>query len=318
MILDLNPNLPHHLLIQLPHQLPLLAWLLSLPMMLSILLFFKMLLFTTQHFKMSTNMLAQVLCMCTLLINVCHTPSPWLTWRYDADVGAPGRAQTLLAIVMQSLYAPSLQIDHGDCGLFCLVLDMHIYICESMFVLRSLLLLLVVVVDSLIAWLINCQIVWLVDWPNCRFTMVLVVYMYNYGSMIVFILLMLLLLLDCLVVWLIDCLFAWLIDYPISKLTMVMVVYLGWYWTYICTTVKACLFWTYYCCCCCCCLIAWLLDWLTARLPDWLITLPPNWPLVMVGYFDWYWTYICIAMKTCLLWAYCSCYWCSLIAWLLC
>ena len=91
---------------------------------------------------------------------------------------------------------------------------------------------------------------------------------------------------NCLIAWLIDCQIAWLVDQPTSQFTMVMVVYFDLYWTYICTTVKACLFWA--CCCCSCCLIAWLLEWVIARLLDWLITLTPNWP--------WWWWFILICI----------------------
>ena len=165
----------------------------------------------------------------------------------------------------------------------------------------------VVVVVIIVTWLPDC----LTDWLPCclvywlpylqidhvdggLFWLKLDLHIYNYESRFVFSLLMLLLLLlDCLVAmfysliaWLIDCQITWLIDHPTSKLTKVIVVYFHWYWTNICTTVKACLFWTY--CCCCCCLIPWLLDWLIARLPDWLITLPPNSP--------WWWWFILICI----------------------
>ena len=191
-----------------------------------------------------------------------------------------------LAIVMQSLYSPSLQIDHGDCGLFWLVLDLHIYICESMIVLRSLLLLLVVVVDSLIAWLINWPdcLMWLIDlisdlpwyWTNICTTVKACLF-WTYWCCCC----------CCLIpwlLWLIDCQITWLIDHPISQFTMVMVVYFDLYWTYICTNVKACLFWAYLL------LLLLLLDCLIAWMSDcqiaWLVDHPTSQlTMVMVGLF---------------------------------
>ena len=178
-------------------------------------------------------------------------------------------------------------IDHGEDGLFWLVLDLHMFNYESMFVLD-----LLVVVVVVVTWLPDCWTDWLPgcldllitlspNWP-CWWWFVLIwswtLHMYNYESRFVFSLLMLLLLLlDCLLLpcclipllldWLIA-MITWLIDLPSPpNWPRWLMVYFHWYWTNICTTVKACLFWTY-CCCCCCYLIPWLLDWLIARLPE--------------------------------------------------